>query len=296
MYTIDLVNVQAISKAHIEFKDNTIVEFIGDNSNGKSILSKVVEALTKNDLKDKETRMSLIKDGTEQAVILFTHNQEQLGIILEQEVSKSYILYIPNKDNDSVRYVRCINDKEGCDAMIKKFGFRVYSDGDICLQLSPTFGAVPFVTTGGGTNYDIVQDITTDKVAEEFLKTFKTITFPVLKARTSNLKSQRDSAQSILDNLEVYDWKEYERLAEELNLVYRELEHANLFCIEPIPIPDLSFVPNLNFEIKPIPIIEVYNFCKPIEDLGQALSDYLSIYNGVCPTCKRRLFSNAASR
>ena len=290
MFKIDLLNVQAIGEAHIEFEDNTIVEFVGDNSNGKSILAKVVEALTKNDLKDKETRMSLIKDDTAEAAILFTHNKEQLGIILRPEVSNSYIMYVPNIDDAETKYLRCINDKEGCDAMIRKFGFRTYAKGDICLQLSPTFGAIPFITTGGGTNFDIVQDITTDKVAEEFLNTFKNITFPILKDRLAKMKNQKESTQAIIDNMETYDWRAYEKMADELSEIYQAIQYADLFYLEDIPIPDLSFVPTLNFEIKPIPIIEVYEFCEPIKDLGKALEDYLSIYNGVCPTCKRRLF------
>lgn len=290
MLQIDLMNVQAIGEAHIEIEDNSIVEFVGDNSNGKSIVAKIIEALTKNDLKNEETRMSLIKDDTEHAIAIFTHNKEQLGIILKPEVKDSCLIYTPNVDEPNTRYIRCVSDREGCDVMIRKFGFRSYTNGDICLQLSPTFGSIPFITTGGATNFDIVQDITTDKVADEFLNAFKTITFPTLKERLNKLKAQRDSSQAVLDNMEVYDWRAYEKMAEELSQIYRELQYADLFHIDAVPIPDLSFVPTLDYSIKPIPIIEVYEFCPYIKDIGRPLQDYLSIYNGVCPTCKRRLF------
>ena len=78
MFKIDMVNIQAIGEAHIELEENSIVEFVGDNSNGKSILSKVIEYLTKGDLIQKDVRQALIKDTEQQAVFIMTHNKEQL--------------------------------------------------------------------------------------------------------------------------------------------------------------------------------------------------------------------------
>lgn len=289
MIKIDLLNVQAIADGHIELEENSIIEFVGDNSNGKSILSKVIDALTKGDLKDRETRKSLINDNADQAVILMTKGKEQLGLLLREEVKDSIIMYVPNIDEMDKKIVRVLNDTEGCDALIKRFGFRTYSKGDICLQLSPTFGPIPFVTTGGAVNWEIVQDITTDKVADEFLKTFSTITYPVFKDRIKNLKRDRDATQSILDNMENYDWRAYEAFVEKARPIYLALQSFEPIEIRKIPIPNYSLIPYEPITVRKLPVLRFYEYPPVIGKLERTLGDYVSILNGVCPTCGKRL-------
>ena len=88
MFKIDLINVQAIGEAHIVMEDNTINVFTGNNSNGKSIVSKVIEYLSKGDLIHKDVREALIKDSAEQAVVLMTLGSRQLGLVLTRELNK----------------------------------------------------------------------------------------------------------------------------------------------------------------------------------------------------------------
>ena len=74
MIKIDIQNIQAITTAEIIIKENTITVFSGDNSNGKSILSKVIQAVTSGDIKNKDIRRSLIKDGAECGIISFIND------------------------------------------------------------------------------------------------------------------------------------------------------------------------------------------------------------------------------
>ena len=289
MIKVDLVNIQAISEAHIELRENSIIEFVGDNSNGKSILAKVIDALTKGDLKDRETRRSLIKDGAEQGIFIITNNKEQLGVLLKDEISECIVMYIPNLDESDKKIVRPLSDREGVSAIIKKFGFRVYAGGDICLQLSPTFGAIPFVTTGGVVNGEIVDDISTDKVADEFLKTFSTITFPVFKEKIKNLKRDRDTTQAILDNMENYDWRAYDKFIEEARPLYMALKDFEPLSLRKIPIPPASVIPYEELQIRKIPIIHFYEYPSLLKPIEESLSDYISIRNGICPTCGKPL-------
>lgn len=285
MFQIDIKDVQAIGEARIVFEDNSIVEFTGDNSNGKSIISKVIQSLTSGDIRHKDTRLTLIKDGTEQGVVLFTHDNEQLGILMRPETKDSFIMYIPDLSNPSEKILRAMNDPEGCDALVKRFGFRTYAGGDICLQLSPTWGAIPFITTSGSVNNDIVEDITVDKVADEFLKTFSTITFPVFKDKIARLKRDRDNAQAILDNMESYDWRAYEKLAEEMRELWLAMKEYEFIEIEDLAVPNLSIIPYQSTNIKDIPIVRFYDYGPTIIDVNKSLNDYIQIMNGVCPTC-----------
>lgn len=292
MLKVDLMNVQAISEAHIIFPNNTITEFTGNNSNGKSILSKVIEYMTKGDLIHKDVREALIKDGTPYAVILFTMNKKQLGLKLGHELKESIIMYVPDIDHEKEQggqIVRALSDSQACELLIREFGFRTYAKGDICLQLAPTFGAIPFVTTSGSVNNDIVTDITIDKVADEFLTSFKTITFPTFKNRIQRLTKEKEHLQELLDNMESYDWHAYEELATRMNQVYRAIAYYKEVQIDEIPIPPLETMPLSEISIGQFPIITAYDYIPMIDAFDKELEDYVSVLNGTCPTCGRPL-------
>lgn len=292
MFKIDLQNIQAIGNAHIVVENNTIVEFVGDNSNGKSVISKVIENLVSGDIAHEDVRRTLIKDNTEQGVVIFTYNEKQLGLILKPAVKESLIMYKPNIIDDPENVIfRAINDADGLNAIVREFGFRAYANGDICLQLHPTWGAIPFITTSGATNNSIVEDITRDKIADNFLSSFQTITFPVFKEKIARLQKEHDSAKAVLDNMESYDWRAYDAIYEELSEVYQQIKDYEYCYIDDIPVPDLSVVPVSNIQIPDIPIIQFYDLCSRIP-YPKSLDDYLKVLSGVCPTCGRPLFEH----
>ena len=292
MFKIDLQNIQAIGNAHIVVENNTIVEFVGDNSNGKSVISKVIENLVSGDIAHEDVRRTLIKDNTEQGVVIFTYNEKQLGLILKPAVKESLIMYKPNIVDDPENAIfRAINDTDGLNAIVREFGFRAYANGDICLQLHPTWGAIPFITTSGATNNSIVEDITRDKIADNFLSSFQTITFPVFKEKIARLQKEHDSAKAVLDNMESYDWRAYDAIYEELSEVYQQIKDYEYCYIDDIPVPDLSVVPVSNIQIPDIPIIQFYDLCSRIP-YPKSLDDYLKVLSGVCPTCGRPLFEH----
>lgn len=292
MFKIDLQNIQAIGNAHIVVENNTIVEFVGDNSNGKSVISKVIENLVSGDIAHEDVRRTLIKDNTEQGVVIFTYNEKQLGLILKPAVKESLIMYKPNIIDDPENAIfRAINDADGLNAIVREFGFRAYANGDICLQLHPTWGAIPFITTSGATNNSIVEDITRDKIADNFLSSFQTITFPVFKEKIARLQKEHDSAKAVLDNMESYDWRAYDAIYEELSEVYQQIKDYEYCYIDDIPVPDLSVVPVSNIQIPDIPIVQFYDLCSRIP-YPKSLDDYLKVLSGVCPTCGRPLFEH----
>lgn len=292
MFKIDLQNIQAIGNAHIVVENNTIVEFVGDNSNGKSVISKVIENLVSGDIAHEDVRRTLIKDNTEQGVVIFTYNEKQLGLILKPAVKESLIMYKPNIVDDPENAIfRAINDTDGLNAIVREFGFRAYANGDICLQLHPTWGAIPFITTSGATNNSIVEDITRDKIADNFLSSFQTITFPVFKEKIARLQKEHDSAKAVLDNMESYDWRAYDAIYEELSEIYQQIKDYEYCYIGDIPVPDLSVIPVSNLQIPDIPIIQFYDLCHKIT-YPKSLDDYLKVLSGVCPTCGRALFEH----
>lgn len=287
MLQIDLVNVQAIGEAHLQIEDNSICEFTGDNSNGKSVISKVIEKLVSGDLREPNIRNALIKDGTDQGVVLFTANNKQLGIMMKRETKDCFLMFIPDMENPDKKYVRAFSDTNGYNAIIRQFGFRAYAQGDICLQLSPTFGAIPFITTNGLVNAEIEKDITVDKVADEFLKSFKTITFPVFRETLKQKKQQRDNIRVLKDNLESYDWRVYEEFIEDMSKRYQAIKSYKYTTIEPIEVPCLELIQIPALTLEPIPFFEFIPTYPPVEPIGESLDNLISTLNGICPTCGR---------
>lgn len=291
MIKIDLRNVQAIGDAHIEIEDNSIVEFVGDNSNGKSIISKVIEYMTKGDLIHKDVRCSLINDDAEEAVFIITHDNEQLALLLREELSKSFIMYVEDIRKEE-KILRLISDREAYEIILHKFGFRTYAKGDICLQLFPTFGIIPFVTTSGATNNEIVDDITRDKVAEEFIRSFSTITYPIFKNRIETLKREKESSQSILNNIEAYDWRSYEDIETKLKRIYDIIQPYQFYQLRKIEFPRVKLYPVSILKIPVIPRIKVYPIIPQMKSIHKELVTYVQILNGICPTCGKPLVAH----
>ena len=291
MLQIDLVNIQAIGEAHITVEDNSICEFTGDNSNGKSVVSKVIEKLVSGDLKERSVRDSLIKDNTEQGVVLFTYNNKQLGIMLQREIKDCFLMYMPDINDKEKQYVRAFTDTQGYNAIVRQFGFRAYAQGDICLQLSPTFGAIPFITTNGSVNAEIEKDITVDKVADEFLNSFKTITFPVFKETIKQKEAQRTNLRMLKDNLESYDWRAYDEFVQDMSKRYQAIRTYKYMELEPIKVPCLGLIQLSKTNIKPIPIFKFTEMKPNLESISKSLmatlNNYVTTLNGVCPTCNR---------
>lgn len=287
MIKIELQNIQAISAAEINISENTITVFSGDNSNGKSILSKVIEAIVSGDIKNKEIRRAIIKDYTEVGVVSFTDGKKQLAYILREEISQSCVMYSDDITKENSHIVRSLNDKTGLEALNKKFGFRVYANGSICLQLSPTFGPIPFVTTNGAINSEIVQDITVDRIAQNFLDAFKTITYPTFRQRIANLKNEKTHVEQMLSVLEAYDWKRYDELANQMQEIYNAIATYTITKIDDIQVPpDIKI-----YELNPIKIKDIQKptLFEPFQSINEisGIGDLTLLREGICPTCRR---------
>lgn len=287
MIEIQIKNMQAISDATITLGENSITEFSGDNSNGKSIIAKVLEKLTSGDIRSKSARLSLIKDGCEYGAMSITHNKQQLVLVIYEEISMSKLIFVPDTDNDK-QIVRGLSDKAGTAKILHKFGFRTYGDGDICLQVSPTYGPIPFVSTSGSVNTEIVKDITMDRIAEEFLNTFKTITYPLFTQRVAEYEKELKYIDNVLTSFQTYDWREYEKIQGEMEEVFNVIQGYTYLQLQPLDIPNFQIQIVEDIHLEPIvrdQLIEPAKYLTPI----QSINDLVTILNGTCPTCGKSL-------
>ena len=293
MFKVVIKDIQAIHDAEVVLNDNTITEFVGDNNNGKSVTAKIVQYLTSGDIMHKDVREALIRDGANQGIVLFQWNKKQLALCVAIESRDSYVIYCPNSDEPTKCVKRYFNEK-GIDVILEKFGFRVYNKGEVCLQVSPTWGPIPFVTTNGATNYEIVKDIEVDKVAEEFLETFEKITYPVFKNMSKNYKLRIEEKRNALSLIDQYDWAAYGRIAKEIREVYGVISGytyympGHIALCQPVEVVSVNpYVPS-RMELFSCPQI-IY---RP-KSIMDTIVNLRKINEGVCPTCGRPLMESS---
>lgn len=287
MIRIELVNIQSIEEAVFEIEEKSITEFVGNNSNGKSILSKVIQAVTSGDIRHKEVRQALIKDGQPYGLFGITYKTQQIVFSFYEELKDCLVVYVPNTANPDKNIVRQLSDREGIESILHKFGFRTYAKGDICLQLSPTFGAIPFITTSGAVNGEIVQDITTDKVAQEFLDSFKDITFPIFRNKLSAAKKEKESLETVIAAAGSYDWRVFEDIAKESDKILNMLEGYKFIRINELPIPPLGFKIRATPHLRELPFPINIAKAPRVGFLESELNNLEAILNDKCPTCGR---------
>ena len=290
MFFVEFSNVQAIGSGRLIWDDKTIIAFIGDNSNGKSVLAKVIKAMTSGDLADKEVRESLIKDGTDCASFLIQHDTKQLALIIKREARESCVIYVPDTNKKNENIIRAITDG-GWQELVYEFGFRTYAKGNICLQLRETFGDIPLITTSGSVNDEILKDISSDRFAEQFINNYETITFPLFKARLKQKQQEKDAVLACISGLHAYDFILYDSLYRRMKEVYDAIKDYTYFVLSDIPIPpDVDIIPINVFKLAEIPIPYTAPIFEGLNNITDAITEYNTIMDGQCPTCGKPFF------
>ena len=282
---IILHNCQGVTDGTIELPPNALVEFTGDNSNGKSTVSRFVEHIAAGDLHLEEERLPLIKDGCDHAEFgIVADNGSMLILILYKELGKSYMCYFPDSTDTSKGISRLISDRDACEKLITKFGFCSYAKGEICLNIGPTFGPIPLVTTNSKTNFEILDDFTKDSTADEFVKSYKTYTRPMFNRKMKSLKERRAELERLTE-VDLYpDWEFCKDFAERNQDLATAL--TMLVLMEPI---DYGRPPVLN-----VVDMKYINYSRPCffefkhaDDLSAQIRTIVEFNNKKCPTCGR---------
>ena len=279
-------NCQGITDGVITLPPNSLVEFVGDNSNGKSTVSRYIEHMNKGDLHLAAIREPLIKDGCQSSqFVMVSDVGSQLVLVLYRESGKSYLVFIPDENNPTVGVSRPISDADGCKKILHKFGFRSYANGDICLNLAPTFGGIPLVTTAGKTNFEIIDDFSKDAVADEFLKGYKEITRPIFNQKIKAYTSRKQELERLVAVNLYPDWEFCKTFHENNEALARAL--ASIVFMEPI---DYVRPQAYNIvEMTPVtyrrPCAFLYKYCM---DMTKELREVVEYNNKRCPNCGRQ--------
>ena len=278
---IVLNNIQSFkNKQEFDIEEHGVYLFTGNNSNGKSILGKVLADVIFQRIKQDERRLPLINDDVDEGMVLMNRNDYILGVKLHRDADRClYVLKRPD-GTEITRHFR----EGGINELLDEFGFIIFDD-EICLQLVETFGMLPFVNLSGRRNAQIVKTHITDAVAETFRNNFKDVTFKRAKAYLDSLKNEIVKLEAVKSSMVFYDTEKYASHFLKLKDCYDNLKFIRKFEHEKIELfPDLSI---LNLPALRTEKLELLIFLPqmPEYDISESLKDYITALEGRCPVC-----------
>lgn len=284
---IAIHNLQSIRDVSFSLPDTGIISFSGDNSNGKSILEKIISNVVSMDIADLVTRTTLISDEEDSGYIVMIHNNKSLSVLLHKERDKTIMQYMSDVNNPETKVTRSLREG-GFEEMLWEFGWRSYGDGSICLQIYPTFGTMPLINTSSTVNTEIVEDVVRDKMAEKFMENYSKVTYPLVQATVRNLKSRKNVLESQIAATKTYDYEAYEALGERAQRCLEFFDHFMELTLEEIElVPDVELVDVPYLKLNEIPLVELAEPNMYLDDIETILVEYTEVLNGKCPTCGR---------
>lgn len=285
MIHVYVKNLQSIKEYMFTFPDHGIVQFFGDNSNGKSILSKTLSAVVLQKLRYDDERLPLINDGESDALFGIEYDGKQLVVVISRNMDNC-IYQLTRADGQKV--IRKLLD-DGIDEMLREFGFLIYDKRRICLQFCETFGAMPFINTSDQANGEIVNSVITDIPSEQFIESYK-VTFNEAKAMMKQYVATIDSYQKRLEMIRPINTDGFEELSRRMKRCFeinRIVPHVDEINVDFLPVLHFDMAEVKELEESYIPYFIDYQ-ASTIMSFDLLFDELNKIERGVCPTCGRR--------
>lgn len=283
--TIHTRGIQSHDDVLIELPETGLVVFSGDNSNGKSVIRKVLEDTIAYNINKAKVRKSLIsKDRSEGSLEIIKYDGSSLYVNINLEASQTWVRLTRANGESVIRYLADKNIPE----LVREFGFHYNDTRDISLNICDSDDSILFFRTSHTTNGDILVSALTDTEAQ--------MRYDVLYEQYQEALSNR---RQFLDNLQVA------QAAKEALVLYNIEEEQELHDIcaraasllskfywpDMKEVPEMIFLPTFNIrtlrlqgyvELPHIPVVRMN-----IRDISAVALDLIQIEKGVCPTCRR---------
>lgn len=283
--TIHTRGIQSHDDVLIELPETGLVVFSGDNSNGKSVIRKVLEDTIAYNINKAKVRKSLIsKDRSEGSLEIIKYDGSSLYVNINLEASQTWVRLTRANGESVIRYLADKNIPE----LVREFGFHYNDTRDISLNICDSDDSILFFRTSHATNGDILVSALTDTEAQ--------MRYDVLYEQYQEALSNR---RQFLDNLQVA------QAAKEALVLYNIEEEQELhdtcaraasllskfYWPDMKEVPEMIFLPTFNIrtlrlqgyvELPHIPVVRMN-----IHDISAVSLDLIQIEKGVCPTCRR---------
>lgn len=283
--TIRTKNIQSHQDVYIELPETGLVVFTGDNSNGKSVITKVLKDLISNSISNVRVRKSDINKECQEGQLEITkYGGTSLLVNLNIEASQTWVR-LTRADGDMV--TRYLSDKTIPD-LVREFGFHYNENRDISLNIADADDSILFFRTSHVTNYDVVDSALRSTDAQtkyEVLKEQYQQAAVMKQAYNENLRV----ANAARNALVTYDVEKEEELMRKCHIYENILSHfymPNLLTIKAVPriqfidLPQVRLRKVFNPTYIDLPDVKL----KGLTKLQAEINDLLK---GECPTCHR---------
>lgn len=279
-------NIQTHRDVTIDLPETGLIRFSGENSNGKSVIRKVINDLARNEFTRPQTRNSTISFGEQYGELTLTRSD---GVVLyariHHEAAQTYAEL--RNGNDVIR--RYLSDKT-IPELVQMFGIHYSDVADRSLNVMDSDESLLFYKTPYKANGALVQTATRDSKAETAYEELARVVTETKKVK-NELDKQIAIAEAAKSALSIHDISEQEekkRLCEKYAYILEHLEPM-------VELLDISAPPKRPADI---PRLLLYRLNRPVLlDLSLTLDDadmvrigteLAELKQGRCPVCQRR--------
>lgn len=278
---VELTNIQSIPHAVYQLDEKGITQIIGENSNGKSIIIKACTFVTDTRIKDEDERRALLNWDANVGVIQMSREGMKLKVTVTME-RENCRYELTRKSGEVIsRTIR----EGGLEILADEFGWVTF-EGNVCLQIFETFGIMPFVNNRETGDYEIIDYIITDKVANNFVDEYESQTYPAFKKYAGDLKAKVESSQRVLDGITFYDIQKYDDILFKLKKYQRNVAHLMVYTPTRLPITKaFKYIDVQPITPTRLPIYKVAPTVPTLKSLKSFVKDFYTAAQGLCPTC-----------
>lgn len=283
--TIRTRNIQSHKDVYVELPETGLVVFTGDNSNGKSVIRRVLHDTISYSIRNVRVRKTLInKECNEGYLEITKYDGSVLFININVEAALTWVKLTRSNGEEVTRY---LSDKT-IPELIREFGFHYDDNRGISLNICDSDDSILFFRTSHATNYDIITSALTDSDAQ--------MRYEVLKEQyqqASNLKAQFQDAARVATaartSLAMYNVEEEQELMNKLYKCANIMEHTYVPKLRKVnPVPYVKFI-----NLPEVRLRKVYSpkFIElpqvRLRDTTRLQTEIDSLLKGECPTCHR---------
>lgn len=287
---IKLVNIQCHKELDIVLPKTGVIAFTGNNSNGKSVVSKVLKCLLSNQYQSRpKVRASLINRNAAYGEALFVREDDvTLLLHLTRDAASTYLTFTAPGCEPVKRYLadRCFQD------LCREFGWHYADTRDLSLNIAELDDPLLFFATSFGCNYDILETAMSDPAASLSLERVKQVMKEAVELRET-ATSRINACNTVLRGLCMYDIDKEQARLDKLSALYTVLSKVYLPSLPAIdPVPKVTLYTVYRPVLPAVVYPKFYDIRVSLQDILPLASEIDSLKRKVCPLCKRRFIGD----
>lgn len=280
-------HIQSHMDVNIELPETGIVAFTGNNSNGKSVIAKVTNAIISGKLTRPKERRTLINRRFNCGSVEYErYDGVILRVVIHVEAAQTYAeLEVPG-EKPLRRYLA---DKS-IPQLVKEFGFDYNVEHEVSLNIHNDDDQFLFVNTKHTTNCACLANTLSDPYSEQAYNQIAMIADEV-RETVKKLEQQKTATDAILESLPTCDIESTDTRRKKMLYIAKNLKHfPEHECPRIVGVPDVVVI-NLPGALPKVKYPTIINLPTNFPDIVQLGRDLNDVLKGVCPTCKRAFFS-----